>query len=118
MLFRVDKYVYFAPLFSPKLKHLKMKSQLDFLRLDRMLPVANKNITKIDLDKECLTKLEEKYIKLLKEQLFWLNRNRKKIYDKSKKVYDKYLDKTLDYNIIKRCCNFKLLEEKCGEYNN
>ena len=34
-----------------------------------------------------------------------------------KKLYDKYLDRTLDLNIAKRCCNFKLLEDKCKEYN-
>ena len=35
-----------------------------------MLPVTDKNIIKLDLDKECFTKQEEKYIKMLKEQLF------------------------------------------------
>ena len=33
------------------------------------------------------------------------------------KLYDKYVNGTLDKNIAKRCCNFKLLEEKCKEYN-
>lgn len=35
-----------------------------------------------------------------------------------KKLYEKYLNGTLDKNIFERCCNFKLLEEKCLEYNN
>ena len=74
--------MYFAPLSSPKLKHLKIKSKIDFLRLDsgklgainfnNMLPVTEKNIIKINLEKKCISK---------------------------------------------RCCNFKLLEEKCYEYN-
>ena len=46
-------------------------------------------VTKIDLDKECLTKTEEKYTKLLKEQIYWLNRNDEKLYGRSKKLYDK-----------------------------
>lgn len=54
---------------------------------------------------------------MLKEQLFWLNRNDDKLYDRSKKINDKYIDGTLNPNIEKRCCNFKLLEEKCTEYN-
>ena len=33
----------------------------------------------IDLDKECLTKSEEKYSKLLKEQIYWLNCNDEKV---------------------------------------
>ena len=120
--------MYFAPLSSPKPKHLKIKSKLDFLKLDggklgainfnNMLPVTEQNIIKIDLNKECITKSEEKYINLLKEQLFWLNRNDKKLFGRAKKLYDKYLEGSLEQNIAKRCCNFKLLEEKSKEYNN
>ena len=127
VLFRVNNCMYFAPLSSPKPKHLKIKSKLDFLKLDsgklgainfnNMLPVTKKNIIKIDLNKECITKEEEKYMKLLKSQLFWLNRNSEKLYGRSKKLYDKYINGTLDKNTLKRCCNFKLLEEKCVEYN-
>lgn len=126
VLFEVNNCMYFAPLSSPKQKHLKLKTKIDFLKLDNgklgainfnnMLPVTEKNIIKLDLDKECLTKSEEKYTKLLKEQIYWLNRNDEKLYVRSKKLYDKYLNGTLDKNIAKRCCNFKLLEEKCKEY--
>ena len=104
-----------------------MQTTLDFLKIDNgnlgainfnnMLPVTDKNIIKLDLDKECITKTEEKYTKLLKEQIYWLNRNDDKLYNKSKKLYNKYINGTLNSNIAKRCCNFKLLEEKCLEYN-
>lgn len=127
VLFEVNNCMYFAPLSSPKPKHLKIKSKLDFLKLDsgrlgainfnNMLPVSENNIIKLDLDKECLTKSEEKYTKLLKEQIYWLNRNDEKLYGRSKKLYDKYLDGTLDAKTAARCCNFKLLEEKCKEYH-
>lgn len=120
--------MYFAPLSSPKKKHLKIKSNLDFFKLDggklgainfnNMLPVSEKNIIKLDLEKACTNKSEEKYIKLLKEQLFWLNRNHEYLYKRSKKLYDKYINGTLNKNIAIRCCNFKLLEEKCIKYNN
>lgn len=36
--------------------------------------------------------------------------------EKELRPYDKYIDGTLDYNIANRCCNFKLLEEKCRDY--
>ena len=127
VLFTIDELKYFAPLSSPKPKHLKLKSKLDFLKIDNgklgainfnnMVPVTDKNIIKLDLDKECLTKSEEKYTKLLKEQIYWLNRNDDKLYGRSKKLYEKYSTGKLDKNIISRCCNFKLLEEKCREYN-
>lgn len=127
ILFKVNNCKYFAPLSSPKEKHKTMKTTLDFLKIDNgnlgainfnnMLPVKNKNIIKLDLNKECFTKTEEKYTKLLKEQIYWLNRNNDKLYDRSKKLYDKYINGTLNPTIAKRCCNFKLLEEKCVEYN-
>ena len=122
VLFEVNDCKYFAPLSSPKPKHKTMKTTLDFLKIangdlgainfNNMLPVTNKNIIKLDLDKECLTKTEEKYTKMLKEQIFWLNRNDDKLYGRSKKLYDKYINGTLNESIAKRCCNFKLLEEK------
>ncbi len=127
VLFKVNNLMYFAPLSSPKEKHLKLKSKLDFLKIDNgklgainfnnMIPVTNKDIIKLDLNKKCLIKSEEKYIKLLQHQLYWLNRHSEKIYGRSKKLYEKYLNGTLDKNIAKRCCNFKLLEEKCAEYH-
>lgn len=127
VLFEINNCKYFAPLSSPKPKHKTMKTTLDFLKIDNgnlgainfnnMLPVMDNNIIKLDLDKECFTKQEEKYTKMLKEQLFWLNRNHDKLYGRSKKLYDKYISGTLNQNIAKRCCNFKLLEEKCKEYN-
>ena len=104
-----------------------MKTTLDFLKIangdlgainfNNMLPVTDKNIIKLDLDKECLTMAEKKYTKMLKEQIFWLNRHDDKLYDRSKKLYDKYIKGTLNQSIAKRCCDFKLLEEKCKEYN-
>lgn len=127
VLFEVNNCKYFAPLSSPKPKHKTMKTTLDFMKIDNgnlgainfnnMLPVTDKNIIALDLDKECFTKQEEKYTKMLKEQLFWLNRNNDKLFGRSKKLYDKYINGTLNKNIADRCCNFKLLEEKCIEYN-
>ena len=127
VLFEVNNCMYFAPLSSPKEKHKTMKTTIDFMKIDsgklgainfnNMLPVTEKNIIELDLDKECLTKTEEKYTKMLKEQIFWLNRNESRLYAKSKKLYDNYVNGKLNHNIAIRCCNFTLLEEKCKEYN-
>ena len=127
VLFVVNDCKYFAPLSSPKPKHKTMKTTIDFLKIDNgnlgainfnnMLPVTDNNIIKLDLDKECFTKAEEKYVKMLQEQIYWLNRNDEKLYARSKKLYDKYIEGKLPESISKRCCNFKLLEEKCVEYN-
>lgn len=118
---------YFARLSSPKTKHLKMKSKLDFLKLDNgklgainfnnMLPVMDKNVVILDLNKHCLTDKEEKYRKLLREQIYWLNRHNNSLYSKSKNYIVHYMNRKLNQQVYNRCCNFKLLEEKCLEYN-
>lgn len=128
VLFEINKCKYFAPLSSPKEKHKTMRSSIDFLKIDNgnlgainfnnMIPVADGNIIDLDLDDKPKNKKELKYYKLLTEQLFWLNRNHTKVFLRSRNLYNKYKNKDLNKNIIKRCCNFPLLEEKCKEYNN
>ena len=77
ILFEVNNVTYFAPLASPKPKHLKLKTKIDFMKIDNgklgainfnnMLPVTEKNISKIDLDKKLSTKQEKYYNELLKK---------------------------------------------------
>lgn len=71
----------------------------------------------VDLNKETLTLSELKYQRLLREQLDWLNANYHQVKNKSFKLYQLYNNDRLSENIKARCCNFKLLEEKCKEYN-
>ncbi|MBO4601178.1 MAG: type III toxin-antitoxin system ToxN/AbiQ family toxin [Bacilli bacterium] len=127
ILFKIDSLMYFAPLSSPKLKHLSLKSKLDFLKIDggnlgvinfnNMIPVSRKNITLIDLNNDNSSILDTKYLNLLKKQIMWLNRNSGKIYSRAEKLYEKYNRNLLNESIRIRCCDFKLLEEKCIEYN-
>lgn len=127
ILFEINGMEYFAPLTSPKAKHLKMKNTIDFLKIDNgnlgavnfnnMIPVTPLNYSLIDLNKKTTTISERKYQKLLKEQLKWLNKNYFQVKDKSFKLYSLYVYNRLSDNIMNRCCNFKLLEEKCAIYN-
>lgn len=127
VLFEINSCKYFAPLSSPKSKHLKMKSKLDFFKLDHgrlgainfnnMLPVLDNNVIALNLNKHCLTNKEEKYQKLLKEQFYWLKRHNDSLYSKSKKIYEAYVNQKMCKQMYDRCCDFKLLEEKCLEYN-
>ena len=126
ILFKVGNCKYFAPLSSPKEKHLKTKNSIDFLKLDggklgainfnNMIPVRKDNIKLIDLNEDFNIISDEKYKMLLQNQIFWLNRNIEKVYSKSYKLYERYVSKKIDSKIAKRCCNFKLLEQKCREY--
>ena len=83
VLFKIDKWEYFAPLSSPKTKHKLMKNRLDFFKIkngelgainfNNMIPVTKNNYTEIDLYSTNLDIEERKYQKMLKEQLSWLN---------------------------------------------
>ncbi len=127
VLLYVENFKYFAPLSSPKIKHLKMKNNVDFLKIDNgklgainfnnMLPVLEQNIKLLDLNKVCENKEESKYQKMLKTQLYWLNRHNKSLFKHAKNLYDSYLNDKLPIKIKERCCNFSILEEKCLEYN-
>ena len=127
ILFKIDTCEYFAPLSSSKIKHLKMKNTIDFIKIksgelgavnfNNMIPVNKNNYSLVDLNKETLTISELKYQKLLREQLAWLNANYQQVKNKSFKLYQLYNEGRLPQNIKLRCCNFKLLEEKCTKYN-
>lgn len=123
VLFEVNNCLYFAPLTSPKSKHLTMKNSLDFYRIDsgklgainfnNMIPVKENNIEIINhknID-------DSQYSKLLKEQLRFLIRNQNDIFKLSKILYNSYTKGRLGKKMKDRCCNFPLLEKKCNEYN-
>lgn len=127
ILFEIDSCKYFAPLSSPKAKHKQMKNKIDFFKIkdgelgavnfNNMIPVSENNYSLIDLNKKINNIEELKYQKLLKEQLNWLNENYNQVKNKSLKLYQLYNNGKLPQNIKSRCCNFKLLEQKCVEYN-
>ena len=127
ILFMVDDCEYFAPLSSPKVKHLKMKNNLDVVKIDggrygvvnfnNMIPVTSNNYVLFDLSSTPSDTYELKRQNLLKSQLLWLNKNIKNVKGKALSLYEKYKNGRLDERIKSRCCNFILLEEKCKEYN-
>ena len=128
ILFKIENFEYFAPLSSPKEKHKIMKNTIDFLKIkngelgainfNNMIPINSNNYFLINLNKDYVTSSDIKYNKLLKEQLNWLNNNYIQVKNKSFNLYLKYNQKKLSPNIMDRCCNFKLLEEKSLLYNN
>ena len=128
ILFTVNNCEYFAPLSSPKPKHIKLKNTLDLIKINdgiygvvnfnNMIPVTNNNYTEFDLNKKTNGKNEQYRIQLLNNQLRWLTSNKKDIYQKSKILYNLYINDKLPRNVKDRCCNYPLLEEKCAIYNN
>ena len=59
ILFKVNNFFYFAPLTSPKKKHIKLKNKIDFLKIDNgilgainfnnMIPVNINDFTKVEI---------------------------------------------------------------------
>lgn len=127
ILFVVNEYEYFAPLSSPKVKHIHMKNNIDIVKIDKgrygvvnfnnMIPVTSNNYELFDLNATPKNTYELKWQNLLKSQLLWLNKNIKNVKGKAFRLYEKYKSNKLDERIKSRCCNFILLEEKCKEYN-
>ena len=127
ILFQVDDFEYYAPLSSPKAKHISLTNNVDLVKIDggkygvvnfnNMIPVSRKNYEIIDLNKEPATESELKRQLLLKTQLKWLNDHHRMVKGKAIRLYNSYKKVYLPRRIKDRCCNFPLLEEKCNEYN-
>lgn len=128
IVFMVNGYNYYAPLTSPKAKHLKMKNQLDFLKIENGEWGAINFNNMIPVPQECLTKVQIKitdsdtneviaYKNLLSNQLSWCNSNKEKILKKAKKLYSIITNNQAKEQLTKRCCNFLLDEEQCDIYS-
>lgn len=129
IVFSVNGYNYYAPLTSPKQKHLKMKNQIDFLKINggewgainfnNMIPIHNSSLQPIEIqilptdDKEIVD-----YKNLLANQLSWCNKNENAVFimSKAQKLYDTIISNTARPQLAKRCCNFALDEEQYRIY--
>lgn len=116
---------YCVPLSSPKPKHKRMKSDRDFskivdrdgkligvLNFNNMIPVSDAVLMDLDL-RPCPTDSPEDraYKQLMVDQLRWCNDNRDLIRRKSAKLYDIVtLRPESARGLVRRCCDFKLLE--------
>ncbi|MDO4689821.1 MAG: type III toxin-antitoxin system ToxN/AbiQ family toxin [Fusobacterium sp.] len=124
ILIEVENFKYLAPLSSKKSKFYSMKNNIDFIKinngkegainLNNMLPVNSIFVSEYNpiLEKDL------DYKKLVEKQLSWCNEevNKLKILKHAGKLYRLLQTNRLPKNIEKRCCNFKLLEEKSLEY--
>lgn len=120
ILFEIENNYYISPLSSYKKKHKNMKDALDFIKigdkavinLNNMFPVKLENIKRVEIEKES----DEKYRQLLRNEYSLCIPKFKQIVKNAKILYRKVV---FHQRMIKnRCCNFKLLEEKCQEYSN
>ena len=119
----MNGYNYYAPLTSPKPKHLTMKNQIDFLKINggawgainfnNMIPIHTNSLSPVDMrilptdDKAIID-----YKNLLSNQLSWCNttENIAHITSKAQRLYDAITSKTARPQLVERCCNFPVDE--------
>jgi len=127
IVFEVNNFHYYAPLTSPKPKHLHMKNQIDFLKIkggkwgainfNNMIPVPFDHLTKVELKiADTDIKPEIDYKNLLSNQLSWCNSNKASILRQAKKLYYTITQGKAWGNLANRCCNFVLDEKQCLSY--
>ena len=126
VVFSLNNFLYYAPLSSPKEKHLRMKNQIDFIKikggalgainLNNMIPVFKPYLTAVDV--ESVSDL--KYKNLLNNQLTWCNisLNKKNILKKTARLYHLIVENNASPALIKRTCNFSILEKESLAYFN
>ena len=122
IVYQYNGFNYFAPLSSPKEKHLKMnKKAIDIWKIDDgKLGIINFN-NMLPCQKNLLTEVlptitDVKYRKLLENQIELINKDRNIMLKKIITFHNKYNENLLTENVKNRCCNFRLLELKCQEY--
>jgi len=127
IILEINGFKYYAPLTSPKKKHLSMKNQVDFRKINdgewgainfnNMIPVVDSCLNKIDLHILATDSEEEvKYKNLLINQLSWCNSNKESLLTQAAKLYGFIVSGTAWDGLTARCCNFIVDEEQSKKY--
>ncbi|MGY3725700.1 type III toxin-antitoxin system ToxN/AbiQ family toxin, partial [Granulicatella balaenopterae] len=114
---------FLAPISSPKSKHIekctgidaiKIGKNLGVINLNNMIPVPTTQFKPIDFEKI----KDERYIKLLKRQLFEMNKIKNNIEYKSMMIFNIATNpkNKVFTNLKHRCCDYKLLTYKAENY--
>ena len=132
IVFEINNYSYFAPMFSPKEKHkkyrdnysffriydIKNKKSLGIIRFSDMIPVPSKYISLLNYN-EC----KIGYKRMLSEQYSFINitKNRNQILFKANTLYKivtRKRNRKSDKFYRKISCSFKILEILCDTCKN
>lgn len=127
IVFMVNNICYYAPLTSPKTKHLHMKNQIDFLKIkggewgavnfNNMIPVHPNSLKKVEIKiLETDSQQERAYKNLLSNQLSWCNSHRDIILKQAQKLYRLITEGKAWDGLADRCCNFALDEKLCASF--
>lgn len=120
VVFVINGTKYFAPLSSYKEKHDKMRERLDLIKLknyavinlNNMIPVPDKQVRDIDINKE----KDPSYRYLLQAESREISKQRNRIRKNAEIVYKHKKQNGNTTALAKRTNNFELLERLCKEY--
>lgn len=135
ILIEIENTRYYVPVSSPKEKHKKMGNSIDFhklvdpntetlyavININNMIPVPDKYVTQLKYNDiqnyRAFSSEKEKtdYIYLLQKEKAIIDSLSGTLQTKAQKLFEK-VDKSPDSSLAKRCCNFRLLQEKSREY--
>jgi protein AbiQ len=127
IIFEIDGFKFYAPLSSPKQKHLKMKTNQDFIKIDHgnfgvinlnnMVPILDHYAQRIDISNYPIShKQDEAYVNLLKNQMKWCNTHKETIRLKASKLFESIKKGYANEKLKARCCDYPLLIEKSIAY--
>lgn len=118
IVLQINGIDFYAPLSSPKPKHVKMKGQLDFIKikdgeycginLNNMIPIHIEQVKPIDTiihQEDSITDIRYKI--LLNNQIKWCNHHHSYIMKCAKVFYNLVIHDDLPPHVKKRCCDFK-----------
>ena len=123
VVFEIDEKSYFAPMSSPKPRHSSISptapdvykiddGKLGIVNLNNMIPVPSQAVISLDISDI----QDQKYKSLLTDQARFFHRDEAKIAKKALRLHSMISSPTIGATLKARCCNFRLLEEKCNEY--
>ena len=134
ILITINEFGYYVPISSAKEKHYKIKKDMDFIKikqndkiigvlnLNNMIPISADNVKELkykDIEQYrdfSSDKEKSLYISFLNFELDLINNKMEKIKKNAMKLYKEKINNP-NSNLSKRCCDFKLLEEKSKLYN-
>lgn len=136
ILLTIGTFNYYVPISSAKPKHQKMSNSLDFhklqdasngylyavLNINNMIPVPDVCVTQLKYSQighfRSFKNEKEKtdYVYLLQKEKALIDQIQDLLQGKALKLYQKCAIR-LDSSLASRCCNFKMLEEKCTSYS-
>lgn len=86
--------------------------RLGGINLNNMMPIPKCYLGKIEIE----TIEDKKYRMMLKKQISWINQNELRIHNRARNLYYLIINGHTTKQLLKRCCDFRLLERKCDEF--